>query len=165
MVDSVLNFKSAALAFDSESKPVAAAWAYEVALVGRAVDLEILLNLVSIYVSACDPGFSNAFGLDRKFVDLALVRAQALLRIADAERGPHGELAYWRTWIREMILGEQVQDSDYREIVALPEGEVGYLPLFLRSGDANDATMAREFVGGLGEPRTERVRFFKGFNV
>lgn len=152
-----------ALSLDSERKPVEAAWAYEIALTKSDATLELLLNLVAIYLAACDPGYRAHYTLDARFVDGALERAQELLADATQRFGEDAESAYWSLALRDFVLGEPVKDVEYEGLRELPNSEVVDLVLFLRTGESRFVLGARQFLDSMGDGETERARYFLGF--
>jgi len=159
----VLDPGHLAIAFDSDRKPIAAAWAYEIALTKSDATLALLLNLVAIYIAASDPGYRASFLLDSRFVDCALERAQDLLGGATQRFGAHAEIHYWQLFIRDIVLGEDVSDTEYEYLRQLPNSGIADLALFLRTGSSQFVDGARRFLASMDEVTTERARYFLGF--
>jgi len=155
-----VNFEMIARTLDrEESKPVEAAWAYEVAIRAPDASLDLFLNLVAIYYSANDFGYAAARDLDRTFADAAYYRAIEILDEATVRFRGHPEVATWRLLLEERVVGAEPEPGSYENLASHPQALLA--PLLALEPPATTARLA-EISRSLADPslrETERGRY------
>jgi hypothetical protein len=158
-----MNYVDVAKGLDQTGDVVAAAWAYEIALSSKPRDLEIRLNLVAIYVWACDTGFAAAHRLDQRFVDVAYDRASDLL--ADGLRLHPGdaELEGWRLHLQERVIGEPIDPAVLERLASEPAAEFSKLLAYIESGGHAHREEAAALFDRVAMGRTTRERYLLSY--
>lgn len=156
-----MSYRQLALDFDREQDPVNAAWAYEIALQQPDADLELCLNLVALYLASSDGGYMAHHRLADGFVRASLDRAREVLDAAERRFGPHAEIGFWRLYLREQVLYEDVPDSEYEALARLGGSLMPHYRLYTGSGGTRSRDQVRALWAQVQDGRTERQRYVR----
>lgn len=156
-----MSYRQLALDFDRAQDPVNAAWAYEVALQHPDADLELCLNLAALYLAASDGGYLAHHRLADAFVRASLDRAGEVLRMAEERFGAHTEIEFWRLYLREQVLYEDVPDPAYEALARRGDSLMPHYRLYVGSGGARFRDEARALWARVRDGATERQRYVR----
>lgn len=156
-----MNFKELALAFDAQSRPVEAAWAYEIATSAPDSDLDLFLNLAVLYFECADFGYASHHHLSESFVQAAWKRAFEILKQAEARFTGHSEIEFWRLYFPAIYLDEEFSDQVCKNLAQRNDSLIPYMYLFISSGKTAYVDEAQRLLELVADGATERKRYIK----
>jgi hypothetical protein len=155
-----MTSREIALEFDSEDRPIDAADAYEEAVKEADADLDLYMNLASLYFVCTDGGYASYHHLSNEFVNKAWERAMQLLDEAESRFGRNDEIEFWRRYFCFISLGEDESIME-RERFTSSRSLVPYFYLFL-SGDGKDYySEAQKLLEQVLNGNTAKERYIK----
>lgn len=157
-----MNYAELARLYEARLRPVAAAWAYEVAIASGDAQLAEYMDLAALYFVTARMEYADP-AEDREFCDAAYDRAHAVLGAAEERFGSSTEAAYWRLMLRSRVLYEDVKTDEFAALAQLGGSPLPGLEVYLRTEDEKyrgDALRALESATGV---ETGRARYIASF--
>ncbi len=152
------SYLELARAFDRESEPLHALWAYEIAIVAEPFELHDYLNFVAIYFACCDFGFAHANGLHSRLSATAYERSVAILDLAEGQYASEAEIEAWRALLRARVLYDTIPLEMWKGIAARGSA-IGQLFAFLDGDGLSFRTEAQAVWNTSKRGFTERERY------
>ena len=157
-----MSLIAAALELDRDDDfPVKAADAYEEVLREHPGCRDALVNLIGLYFSTLDAGYSAAHHLSQEFIDRADRRVIELVTHGLRATPLDTELDFWKRYFEFRACGEdwaKVFSPEYESAVARGESLVPYLALFITYKGEKYEPEARSLLAAVREGRTRRER-------
>jgi hypothetical protein len=155
-----MNYAKLALELDKADVNAAEiAWAYELALKESDAQPILFMNLVALYFECNDTGFAAANRLSQPFFDFSYYRAQEVLDLAEKRHGPLTEILFWRLYLRERVLAEDVAEENYIALASRGDSDLPYLPPFLSSNRTRYGDEATRLFSAAQKQDTTRLRY------
>lgn len=158
-----MNYLSLAIELDRDGKLVEAAWAYELAIQGGPLPLDASLDLVGIYLTCADAGYAASEELPMHFVDAAYSRAHEVLASCSERYANHPEVAAWRLFLRERVLGER-WPLEVFERLAMEGSELALVALFVASDRQRFSTEVRSILTAASAADSARKRYLLSYS-
>ena len=153
-----MSYRNLALTFEAEDRAVEAAWAYEVAIHEDNADVSLHWNLAALYLTCSDFGYSSQHQLPAEFIEATYDRAMEILHLAETRYGWHDETEFWRLYLGERVLGENIAEDDYRRLLQRGNSPMPYVRLYVGSGGTEYQEQAKSIYGQMRNGVTARER-------
>lgn len=156
-----MTFRSMALSFDAQKKPIEAAWAYEITINEPDCELEIFLNLAMLYFEFRDFGYAAHHHLSDDFVSGAWQRAFEILELAEERFGDQTEVIFWQAYFSYIYEENEQIDNICRKLVSRKDSLVPYLYLFTSSDKEEYSDKIQQLLETVKGGETERKRYIR----
>lgn len=154
-----MNYVELALKLDALCRPMDAAWAYEIAIHTPNASLDLFTNLVALYMASSDGGYVAQHHLSDDFAAIAFGRANEVLGLAELRYGDNPDIAFWRYYLREVILFEAISEEVY-EVLATHSGSfLPHLRLYIGSNGTRYRDEMKMLLHHVQDGSTEKKRY------
>jgi hypothetical protein len=147
--------------FDVHERPVEAAKAYEEAIRANCASLETYLNLAALYFVCQVGGYAAHHRLTEEFLNRAWNRFGQVLNEAEAKFGRDSEIAFWRRYVRFVVLGEDFSVQTAERIAKSGRSLIPYLHLVMWPGSTNYQGEAALLLESVRAGKTEKDRYIR----
>lgn len=146
---------------DRVDRLVDAAWAYELALQHSPVSVDLVLDLVAVYLTCLDAGYAMSKGLSEGFTEGAYGRANEVLDLGVRTFGDLPDFEAWSLALRQLVLGEEIPRSCFEQLAA-GGSDLAAIEASLES-DPRYLAQAKQVFGRSAARDTARRRYFMSF--
>jgi hypothetical protein len=157
-----MNYLTLGSNLDRDDQVVQAAWAYEVALHQSDTSMDVILDLVAIYLTSLDAGYAMAEDLNVLFTEAAYSRALEVLDLGRERFGSHPEFDAWELALRQLVLGEEIPREQF-ERLAREGSELATVEAAL-GDDEHFQAAANHLFDRVLDGATARKRYLRSFD-
>ncbi len=149
---------------DALDSPVAAAWAYELAIGHEPVDVEAFLDVAVIYIAAAEYGYQSAHALPEPYIRGTWEGLTRVLGVARDRFGHCDEISFWARFLQRSVLDEDDQfDDDCRLWLRRRESLVPSFYVYTCLREPSAEADARLLFEQVRAGRTTRDRFILSY--